>query len=92
MDLSFSSIINWTATYFFGGSSTLAGLSMLLGFWVVALILLINAKAPPQYSVVPMIPAAILFRSYGILDDTIMILIIIVSSVLVASSFKRMWD
>lgn len=92
MDLSFTTIISFVSTYFFGGSTYLAGLALLVLAWMFSLIILINMKASPAYSVVPMIPLAIFFRAYGILDETIMVLIIIISAVLVAQSFKRMWD
>jgi hypothetical protein len=49
-------------------------------------------KASPAYSVVPMIPLAIFFSAYGILNETIMILIILISGVLVAGEFKKVVD
>lgn len=92
MDLSFSSIIDFTSTYFFGGSTTLAGLAMLIAAWAVCAVICMNFKASPAYSVVPMIPIAIFFAAYGILNETIMILIVLVTTVLVASEFKKVAD
>lgn len=92
MDLSFSSIIDFTSTYFFGGSTTLAGLAMLIAAWAVCAVICMNFKASPAYSVVPMIPIVIFFAAYGILNETIMILIILVTTVLVASEFKKVAD
>lgn len=89
MELSFNNIIDFIATYFFGGSSTLAGLALLVAAWAVCVVLCINMKAPAAYSVVPMIPLAIFFSAYGILNETIMIFIVIVSAAMVASELKR---
>ena len=92
VSLDFPSIVDLVAAYFFGGSSTLAGLGMLVGAWAVAAVICLNFKASPAYSVVPMIPLAIFFAAYGILNETVSILIIIVASVLVAAEFKRVVD
>lgn len=89
MDLSFPSIVDFVASYFFGGSSSLAGLALLVAAWAVCLVLLMNMKASPAYSVMPMIPLAIFFSAYGILNETIMIMIIIVSAALVATELKK---
>lgn len=92
MDLSFSSIIDFTSTYFFGGSTTLAGLALLIVAWAVCAVICMNSKASPAYSVVPMIPIAIFFGAYGILNETILVLIVLVASVLVAAEFKKVVD
>ncbi len=89
MDLSFPSIVDFVASYFFGGSATLAGLALLVAAWAVCLVLLMNMKASPAYSVMPMIPLAIFFSAYGILNETIMILIVLVSAALVANELKK---
>lgn len=89
MDLSFPSIVDFVASYFFGGSSSLAGLALLVAAWAVCLVLLMNMKASPAYSVMPMIPLAIFFSAYGILNETIMIMIVIVSAALVATELKK---
>jgi hypothetical protein len=89
MDLNFPSIVDFVASYFFGGSSTLAGLALLVAAWAVCLVLLMNMKASPAYSVMPMIPLAIFFSAYGILNETIMILIVLVSAALVANELKK---
>ena len=88
MDLSFTTIINYIATYFFDGSTTLAGLAILVVAWVTSAVVLFNMRAPPTYSVVPMIPISIFFSAYGILNEVITIFIIIVSAALVASQLK----
>ena len=89
MDLSFDSIIVLLADNFFGGSLTLAGLAMMLAAWAICVVLCMNLKASPIYSVVPMIPLAIFFSAYGVLNETVMILIVLVTSVLVAAEFKK---
>lgn len=92
MDVSFSSIIDFASTYFFGGSTTLAGLALLVAAWAICAVICMNMKAPPTYSVVPIIPIAIFFSAYGILNETIMVLIVLISAVLVASEFKKVAD
>lgn len=92
MDLSFTSIVDFMAQYFFYGSTTMAGLAMLIGGWVVCAVICMNMRASPAYSVVPMIPLAIFFSAYGILNETIMIVIVLISAVLVASEFKKVVD
>lgn len=89
MDLSFMSIMDFIATYFFDGSTTLAGLAILVIAWIISAVVLMNLQAPPTYSVVPMIPISIFMSAYGILNETIMIFVIIVSAALVASELKK---
>jgi hypothetical protein len=88
MDLSFTTIFNYLATYFFDGSTTLAGLAILVAAWILSLVVLINIRAPPTYSVVPMIPLSIFMSAYGVLDETVTIFIVIVSAAMVASQLK----
>lgn len=88
-DLSFTSIIDFVSSYFFDGSSTLAGLAILVVAWVICAVILVNMKAPPTYSVVPMIPLAIFMSAYGIVDETITIFVIIISAAMVASQLKQ---
>lgn len=92
MDLSFNSIIDWIASSFFDGSATLAGLAILIGAWAVAAVICLNFKASPAYSVVPMIPICIFLAAYGVVNETISMIIVLVASVLVASEFKRVVD
>ena len=92
MELTFDSIITWLANSFFGGSTTLAGLGVLVAAWAVAAVICLNFKASPAYSVVPMIPICIFLAGYGILNETVTVMIILVSSVLVAAEFKRVVD
>lgn len=92
MQLNFNSIVDFASSYFFGGSTTLAGLALLIVAWAVCAVICLNFKASPAYSVVPMIPIAIFFAAYGILNETIMVMIVLVSSVLVAAEFKKVVD
>lgn len=92
MDLSFTSIINFASSYFFGGSTTLAGLAILVAVWTLAAVICLNMKAPPVYSIVPMIPIAIFLSAYGIVNETVMIFIVLVSAVMAASEFKKVVD
>ena len=89
MDFTFQNIIDLFANNFFGGSTTLAGLSIMLAIWAVCAIICLAMRAPPVYTVVPLIPISIFFTAYGLLNETIMIIIVLVSSVLVAAEFKK---
>lgn len=92
MQLTFESIIEWLAQSFFGGSTTLAGLGILLVGWVISAVICMNFKASPSYSVVPMIPLCVFMTAYGVLNETVAIMIILVTSVLVAAEFKKVVD
>lgn len=92
MDLNFATILEWLANSFFGGSTTLAGLGILVAGWAVAAVICLNFKASPAYSVVPMIPICIFLTGYGVLNETVSVMIVLVSSVLVASEFKKVVD
>ena len=92
MDLTFNNIIDLLANNVFGGSPTLAGLSLLLVAWAICVVICINMKASPAYTVVPMIPLSIFFSAYGILNETITIVIVLISAVIVAAEFKRVVD
>ena len=89
MILTFDGIVSLLADNLFGGSTTLAGLAMLIAAWMVCAVICLNLRAPPAYSVVPLIPLSIFFTAYGVLDETIMILIVIVTAALVAAEFRR---
>lgn len=92
MIMTFDNIIDLLATNIFGGSTTLAALALMLAAWAICAVICINAKAPPTYSVVPMIPIAIFFAAYGLLSTTMMVIIVLVSAALVASEFKKVVD
>lgn len=89
MEITFNNVIDLLANSLFGGSSTLAALAMLVVAWAICAIICLNMKASPAYSVVPMIPLSIFFTAYGLLNETIMIILVLVSSVLVAAEFKK---
>ena len=92
MEFTFQNIIDLIANNFFGGSSTLAGLALMLALWAVFAVICLSMRAPPVYTVVPLIPISIFFTAYGLLNETIMIIIVLVSSVLVAAEFKKVVD
>ena len=92
MEITFSNIIDLFANNMFGGSTTLAGLAIMLAIWAVCAIICLAMRAPPVYTVVPLIPISIFFTAYGLLNNTIMIIIVLVSSVLVAAEFKKVVD
>ena len=92
MEITFQNIIDLLANNLFAGSTTLAGLALLLALWAVCAIICLSMKAPPVYTVVPLIPISIFFTAYGLLNQTVMVIIVLVSSVLVAAEFKRVVD
>lgn len=92
MILTFDGIVDLLAVNLFNGSTTLAALAMMVAAWAICAVICINAKAPPTYSVVPMIPIAIFFAAYGYLSTTMMVIIVLVSAALVASEFKKVVD
>ena len=92
MEFTFQNMIDLIANNIFAGSTTLAGLSIMLAIWGVAAVICLAMKAPPVYTVVPLIPIAIFFTAYGLLNETIMVIIVLVSSVIVAAEFKKVVD
>lgn len=92
MEFTFNNMIDLIANNIFAGSSTLAGLAILLALWAVCAIICLAMRAPPVYTVVPLIPLSIFFTAYGALNEMIMIIIVLVSSVLVAAEFKKVVD
>ena len=92
MEFTFNNVIDLIADSLFGGSATLAGLALLLALWAICAVICLAMKAPPVYTVVPLIPISIFFTAYGILNQTITIIIVLVSSVIVAAEFKKVAD
>lgn len=92
MEFTFDNIIDLVANNIFAGSTTLAGLAIMLAIWAICAVLCLAMKAPPVYTIVPLIPISIFFTAYGLLNYTITIVIILVSSVLVAAEFKKTVD
>lgn len=92
MDFTFQNIIDIFANNLFGGSTTLAGLFIMLSIWAVCAVICLAMKAPPVYTVVPLIPISIFFTAYGILNETITIIIVLVCAVLVGAEFKKVAD
>ena len=92
MEFTFQNVIDLIANNIFGGSSTLAGLAIMLVLWAVCAVICLAMRAPPVYTVVPLIPISIFFTAYGALNETVMIIIVLVASVLVAAEFKKVVD
>ena len=89
MDPTFDNIIDLLAENVFNGSSTLAGLALMLVAWAICAVICLNMKASPAYTVAPMIPIAIFFAAYGILNETVAVIIVLVSALIVATEFKK---
>lgn len=92
MEFTFSNLIDLLANSLFGGSSVLAGLALLLALWAVFAVICLAMKASPVYTIVPLIPLSIFFMAYGALNETIMIIIVLVSSLIIAAEFKKAVD
>ena len=92
MEFTFQNMIDLIANNIFAGSTTLAGLAIMLAIWAVCAVICLAMRAPPVYTVVPLIPISIFFTAYGLLNETIMVIIVLVSSVIVAAEFKKVVD
>lgn len=91
MDLTFDTFIEYLSS-FFGGSSTLAGLAILIGAWAICAVICARSRASPAFSVAPMLPISIFLGAYGVLNETVAVLICIVCAAFVASELKRTVD
>ena len=83
-------IIGVIGTTFFNGSSTLAGLAIMVVIWIGIVAVLANLKAPISYSLVPMIPVAIIFAGMNIISVDISMIIILVCGVMTAVNIRNM--
>lgn len=92
MMLTFDNIIDLIATNFFGGSTTVASLAILVGMWAICAVICINAKASPAWSIVPMIPLSLIFVAMNMMSPTVMIIVVITSGAIVAAEFKKVVD
>ena len=92
MRITFDNIITLIADSLFNGSTTLASLAILIAIWAICAVIFINAKAPAVYSIVPMIPIAVFFSAYGVMDPMVAGIIVVVTALLAASEFKKVVD
>lgn len=84
-DFNITNIMNIISQTLFGGNNTLAGLCMMMACFFVGVVIISKIGAPPTYALVPMIPLAIIFGTMGIMDPTVAVLIVIVTSVVMAA-------
>lgn len=89
VDISVETFINILSQQFFGGSTTLCGLALMIGAWLVVLVILANIKAPIVYSIVPLVPICIFFNAYGILNTDVMMITILLCAIVVAGEVKK---
>lgn len=92
MDFTFQNMIDLIANNIFAGSTTLAGLAVMLTIWAICAVICLAMKAPPVYTIVILIPISIFFTAYGVLNQTIMIILVLISSVVVAAEFRKVVD
>lgn len=83
-------IIGVIGTTFFNGSTTLAGLAVMVVIWVMIVAVLANLKAPISYSLVPMIPVAIIFAGMNVISVDVSMIIILVCGVMTAVNIRNM--
>lgn len=88
MAFTLSELINIVAQTVFDGSTTLAGLTIMVMAWLVFVVILANMKAPISYSLVPMIPISLIFAGFNIISVDISMIIILVCSVFSAVAFR----
>lgn len=74
----------------FSGNDYLTGLMLLIGIWLVLAVIMANMKAPITYTLVPLIPLAVIFSYLGLLSIDVAFLIILLSAVITAMSFRRL--
>lgn len=84
----FANLINIASDVFFDGSTTVTGLAAMVLIWLVFVAVLANFKAPISYSLVPLIPIALIFSGFGILSVDVAMIIILVVSVFAAVMFR----
>ena len=86
---SFYEFMEIFAQVFFDGSMTQCGLAVIVVAFFLCVVILASVKAPVEYSVVPMIPIALLFAGYNIISIEVMMLIIVVCCVMVANKVTK---
>lgn len=91
MDLSFDVFIDYLSG-FFGGSTSLAGLAILVAAWAICAVICARSRASPAFSVAPMLPISIFLGAYGVLNETVAVFICVVCAAFVASELKRTVD
>ena len=84
----FTSLFDIASDTFFDGSDTVTGLAAMVAIWLIFVAVLANFKAPISYSIVPLIPIALIFSGYGILSVDVAMIIILVVSVFAAIMFR----
>jgi len=89
VDFSIQNAINIIAQAVCGGDLTVAGLLVMVGVFFISLAIMAAIKAPVTYSLVPLIPLAIMFGTMGVLDVTLSFLIIIITAIVVALEVRK---
>lgn len=89
VEFSIQNFIEIIAQVACGGNMNVAGLLVMMSVFFVALVIMAMVHAPVTYSLVPMIPLAILFAAMNILDVSLTFLIIIITAVIVALEVRR---
>ena len=85
----FANLMQIAADVFFNGSTTVAALGAMVLIWMVIAVILANIKAPISYSVVPLIPVALIFMGFNLLSVDVAMIIILVASVFSAIMFRN---
>lgn len=89
VDFSITTIISIIAESFFQGSTTLAGLAIMMAVVIVFVLIFASVGAPVQYALAPLIIVTIFFSYLGVVDSTVSFIIIIVCAVMLATTASR---
>lgn len=90
VDFTIAGVVDVFAQTLCGGSTVIAGLLIMLGVYLAILAVFAAAKAPLEYSLVPLIIVDIAFAAMGIIDYTLSMLVLIITAVLVAGRVRDM--
>lgn len=89
VDFSIQNVISVIAQVLCGGDMTVAGLLIMIAVFFASLTVLAMVRAPVTYSLVPLIPIAILFAAMNILDVTVSFVIIIITALIVGNEVRK---
>lgn len=89
VDFSIQNAIQIIAQAVCGGDLNIAGLLVMVAVFFVTLAIMASLKAPITYSLVPLIPLAIVFAALGVLDVTLSFLIIVITAIVVALEVRK---
>lgn len=90
VEFTLENVMNIIAQTFFGGNGTLAGLCIMMVCFFIIVVIMGRLRTSPTYAVIPMIPLAIIFGSLGIMDPTVAVLIVIITTIITAAHARNL--